>query len=143
MTLQCLKPKTQEYLLSLSRFLGCPGDRDKSKRILVAVFHALRDHLSFDQSLQVLSSLPVNLKSIYIYDWKMTEYPCESDSVSFVKSVVQRAGKFSHYDFSDQEKTLNYIRQVFEFMEINIPASKMEIIKAQYPEDLKQILKCA
>ncbi|MFN6943430.1 MAG: DUF2267 domain-containing protein [Cytophagaceae bacterium] len=141
MTVQSLKPKTQEFLLALSKYLEFYGDRDKSKRILVSVLHALRDTLSFDQSLQVLSSLPVNLKSIYIYNWSISESGTTiSPDTDFLKVVIKRAGKLSHYDFPEEKKALQNIRSVFSFIEENIPESKMAIIRSNYPDSLKKIL---
>lgn len=56
--------KGNEFVRRLAEELGAP--LDKAGRIIGAVFHALRNRLSHEESFQLLAQLPVSLKSVYV-----------------------------------------------------------------------------
>ena len=59
--------KGNEFLSVLANELELP--RDRSARILRSVLHVLRRHLSVEESLQVVSQLPMMLKAVYVDGW--------------------------------------------------------------------------
>ena len=46
---------------------------DKAGRIIRAVFHALRNRLSHEESFQLLAQLPVSLKGVYVDGWRFNK----------------------------------------------------------------------
>jgi uncharacterized protein (DUF2267 family) len=62
--------KGNEFLHMLADDLQVPTD--KALRILRAVLHANRNHLDHGESLQLLSQLPMALKSVYVDQWHLS-----------------------------------------------------------------------
>ncbi|HVX26067.1 MAG TPA: DUF2267 domain-containing protein, partial [Parafilimonas sp.] len=59
--------KGNEFLHLLAEDLQISNE--KAFRILKAVLHVLRDHVSVNESMQIMSQLPVAIKGIYVEQW--------------------------------------------------------------------------
>ncbi|MBL7849842.1 MAG: DUF2267 domain-containing protein, partial [Cyclobacteriaceae bacterium] len=64
--------KGNEFMNILARRLGDENNRDRAGRVLRHVFAVLRNHISPEESLQLLSQLPVAIKGVYVDGWTLS-----------------------------------------------------------------------
>ena len=63
--------KANEFLKEVARELGTPEDTDHAYRIMSSVFHTVREVLSPEESLHLISQLPMFLKAVYVNGWHL------------------------------------------------------------------------
>src|SRR6266508_1562355 len=64
--------KANQIVKEIARELGNEDDTNKAGRVLRCVLHALRDTITPEESMHLVSQLPFMLKALYIDGWKMT-----------------------------------------------------------------------
>ena len=131
--------KGNEFLNILAKKLGDEPNRDRAARILRSVFAMLRNHISVEESIQLLAQLPVAIKGIYVDGWTLShsrERIRTFDGI--VNEVAQKEGSVIWRDFSNREEIINSIRAVVETMAHYV--SKEELMEAfgGFPKGLKE-----
>lgn len=119
---------------AMATALQCPEDPEKAERIFRAILHTLRDCLPSDNAIRVLRLLPDPLKAIYVQNWQ-TLASC-TDALSmpqFIRRVRESAGKIAFYDFPTEAVTERYIREVYGYVEQQLPVKKRYVWKASIP----------
>ena len=105
--------KGNEFLHTLESNLGIE-DRAHASRILRSTFKVLRNHLSIVESFDLLSQLPMAIKSVYVDGWTThTRYRLQSLD-DFLVEVLSAEGSSAWRDFSSPEEILDAVRAVIE-----------------------------
>lgn len=132
--------KGNELLKVLAEDLEIP--RGKAGRILRAVLHALRDHLSIEESLQVISQLPVALKGVYVDQWNM---PQKNPRIHHVKQFLDEVRKYdaglAGYDFGNDESAGRVVKAVFKTLNNYLSDGEFEDIIAVLPTEIKEFIR--
>ncbi len=104
-------------------------------KIIRAVFHALRNRSSHEESFQLMAQLPMALKGVYADGWKFSkDYLHISELNDFMEEIKQEDGGLSGYDFSDPEKAETAITVVFKALNYIISEEEMiDIISVLSP----------
>lgn len=61
--------KGNKFVKDVATALGDKSDTAKAGRMVVAVLHTLRSHLTAEENLKFLSQLPMALKGVYVHRW--------------------------------------------------------------------------
>ncbi len=79
------------YIKGLAQALGHPEDTEQTIRLLRSVLHCLRDRISVAESLDLLSQLPMMLKSLYVEQWTYHEKPpLQYDNLAGLAEAVEK-----------------------------------------------------
>jgi uncharacterized protein (DUF2267 family) len=134
--IQRTKSKTYDLILQVARELNCPMDQPRARVALEAILHSVAERLNVDQGIEVISNLPVHLKTIFSQAWKpFKEINPQKDFLETVKARLAEFFKeYSNADF------LNLIRKVVAILEKAIQPDKLQKIRMHYTHDLKRIL---
>lgn len=108
--------KGNEFVNLLAHRLGDGNDRERAARILRSVFRALRNHLSVDESMELLSHLPMALKAVYVDGWKMNARHTTLDVMNLPEEILREDGYLSKYDFKNDEDVVEAIKVVLEMV---------------------------
>lgn len=131
--------KGNEMLKMLSEDLQIP--RDKAGRILRAVLHGLRSHLNIEESLQVLSQLPMMLKAVYVDQWNPSqEFHRIHTMHEFIDEIRKEDGKTAGYDFGNDEQASKAISAVFRTLTYYLSEGEFEDMNAVLPASLKKFV---
>lgn len=130
--------KGNEFLHHLQVNLGTP-DRAHAGRILRSTFRVLRNHLTFEESLQLLSQLPMAIKSVYVEGWKRGEHERIKTEDDFIVEIIHEEGSLAWRDFSSKDEILAAVRAVVETMKIYVSAEEMEQALGTLPRKIQQI----
>lgn len=118
---------------------------DQTGRVLIAVLHALRDRIMPQESLDLISQLPVFIKAAYVDGWKI------HDKVERLKSREEFAESIRRHarsgikgaqspDFGNDEDVQIKVEAVFHVLGKHVSEGEIKDIKAQLPEPLAGLL---
>lgn len=127
-----------EFLKEVTIELG-EGYKDVSSgRIVRAVFHVLRDVISIEESFQLLSQLPMALKSVYVDGWRPHRTkPRIRQMDDFITALIKEDGPAGRSDFLAKRGGLYAIQAVFRVLKKHISKGEMEDIRSVLPKGLK------
>jgi uncharacterized protein (DUF2267 family) len=132
--------KGNQFMRELSEKLGFEDEPQRAARILKSVLHTLRDHLTIEESLQMLAQLPMFLKAIYVEGWSAKKKKKISHISEFLDEVWENDGKSARNDFGDGEETLADIVMVFLMLRNYVSEGEMNNIAAVLPKELKPLI---
>jgi uncharacterized protein (DUF2267 family) len=105
------------FIKSVAKRLGTPGDLDHAVRVMRSVFGVLRRRIVPDESLQLVSQLPLLVKGIYVDGWNICEPLSEARTLDeFLFEVRDNSKGRSHLDFSNVELAKKKIIAVFNVL---------------------------
>lgn len=133
--------KGNQFVKELAKELGHPEEVDKAGRKLRAVLHTVRSLLTIEESLQMLSQLPMFLKAVYVENWKAHEKRKRIKHVEdFIQEMKRHNFKTEKVDFQSdveaEQAAIVVFRQLREFVSLG----ELEDIKAVLPKELKHLI---
>jgi uncharacterized protein (DUF2267 family) len=132
--------KGNELVNMLAEDLQVP--RDKAGRILRSVLHALRRHISIDESFQLLAQLPMALKGIYVDQWNPSQFYHRIHSLDeFFDEIRHEDGGLAGYDFGNNEKAKTAVRAVFRTLTYYLSEGEIDDFIANLPMELQQFIR--
>jgi uncharacterized protein (DUF2267 family) len=105
------------FVKSVAKRLGTPGDLEHAVRVLKSVFGVLRRTIVPDESLQLISKLPLIVKGIYVDGWNICEPLSEARTLDeFLFEIRRHSQERVHLDFSNVELAKKKIIAVFNVL---------------------------
>ena len=102
----------QKFIKELALQLGQPQDLDHAYRVLRSVLHTLRHRIAVEESMHIVSQLPLILKGVYIDGWKITDAISNSKTIEEFLAEVRSLDRVGP-DFADDISTRQKIKTVF------------------------------
>ncbi len=135
--------KGDEFLSILAGKLGDPSDKARASRILKSTFKVLRDHLTVEESVQLLAQLPVALKGVYMDGWRVNHTHVEKMKSlgDFSMSILQADGDAAATDFLSIEDVFFAVRVVVETMGLYVSAEELDEAFGTLPKDIKETMR--
>ncbi|MGC1241464.1 MAG: DUF2267 domain-containing protein [Chryseosolibacter sp.] len=130
--------KGNEFLHQLQVNLGT-SDRGHASRILRTTFRVLRNHLTFEESLQLLSQLPMAIKSVYVEGWKRGEHKRIKTVDDFIVELIYEEGSSAWRDFSSKDEILEAVKAVVETMKLYVSAEEIDQAMGTLPRKIQSI----
>ena len=128
----------EAFVKDLAGRLGAPGDRDRAARILRNVLHLLRDQISPQESIQMISQLPMFLKAVYVDGWRIAGKPNKIRRYdTFIDEVRYPPGPKVYSDFESNEEAEESIRIVFSMISEKVSEGEMLDIISTLPTALR------
>ena len=131
--------KGNEFLNILARKLGDETNRDRASRILRSVFATLRNHISLEESVQLLAQLPMAIKSVYVDGWSLHH---SKDRVrtfdGLVNEIALEEGAIIWRDFSNRDEIIAAMRAVIETMAHYVSKDELYEAFGTLPDGLKK-----
>ena len=124
---------TQSFYRNVMETMGDTARRETAKRATAAVFHALRDRLTPDESDQVVAQLPRELKAVWEAGEKAERRPVKMSREEFYDRVKQETGVTS------QREARWLTLAVFAALGKQLSPGEAEDVNAQLPKDLKEL----
>jgi uncharacterized protein (DUF2267 family) len=136
-----LAAEGESFIYELATHLNCRSNPQKARRILRASLHGVRNHLSVNESLQLIAQFPMFLKAIYVDGWKISTTKNKIRHMDdFIEEVKLIAGRTGEHDFPNNEEAENSINIVFLVLRRYISLGELKDIKSNLPKELKTLL---
>lgn len=127
--------KGNEFINRLQSNLGV-NDRDHAARILRSTFRVIRNHLSVEESFQLIAQLPMVLKAVYVEGWKLTDHKRITNLDEFFIEIIQEEGHSSWRDFSSKNEVLDSVRAVLQTLREYVSKQEMDQALATLPRKI-------
>ena len=132
--------EANSFLKNYTKEMSLDNDTDKAGRILSSILHALRDVISTEESLNLISQFPMFLKAVYVNGWTLQKKQKIKTMPEFIDLVRKYDGVTSVHDFQSDELAENYIDTTFILLRKYISLGEMQDIRTSLPKDLKSMV---
>lgn len=130
--------KGNEFLNRLAENLG-DEDRAHASRILRSTFRVLRNHLTVEESFQLLSQLPMALKSVYVEGWSLNDHRKIKTLDDLIVELIQEEGNFAWRDFSNKDEIIDALRAVIDTLRLYVSTSEISQALGTLPRKIQVI----
>ena len=138
--------KYEHYAQEAHRFvkevaveLGDVTNIDQADRIMVSVLHALRDILTPEESLHLISQLPMMLKAVYVNGWRLHTKNRIRSTDEFIECLMLKNPRTAPQDFGNDEKALERTKAVFKVLRNHVAIGEVKDIVSQLPAELTEL----
>ena len=132
--------KGNEFLNRLAKKLGDENDRHRAARILRSVLRTMRNHLTIEESEQLLAQLPMALKGVYVEGWRIHQPQMRAKTIEdFAGEVFVEEGRAGWRDFSSTEDVIQSIKAVIETLATYVSPEELEQAFNTLPKNLREL----
>jgi uncharacterized protein (DUF2267 family) len=137
----------EKYAVKGNEFVSLVADelvvpKDKAGRIIRAVFHALRNRISHEESFQLLAQMPMALKGVYVDGWHFDNYFVRINHVTeFLDEIRKEDGNLAAYDFGNNNKAMDAVTAVFKALGYFVSEGEMNDVMEMLPDELSKFIK--
>lgn len=131
--------KGNEFLNRLAENLG-NEDRAHAARILRSTFRVLRNHLTVEESFQLLAQLPMALKSVYVEGWRLNDHQKIKTIDDLVVEMVQEEGNSAWRDFADKDEIIDALRAVVDTLRLYVSSGEINQALGTLPRKVQSML---
>lgn len=110
------------------------ADKSRAYRLLRAVLHEVRDHLSADEAAQLGAQLPTLIRGIYYEGWKPSKTPVKERSREGFIARVQKS--FQPDPMGDAEAA---IRSVFWLLDRHVSEGEMNDVRSTFKLEIREL----
>ena len=126
------------FLKRVAEQLGTPEDHDHAFRVLQAVFYTIRDRITPQESLHLISELPMAIKGLYVHNWKIHDKPKKYETKAEFLNEVCNSIITDEVDFGlDAE---DEVQDVFRVLKNYISEGEMNHVKGQLTPEIAELL---
>lgn len=116
--------------------LGEPKNAVYGERVMTAVLHTVRDILSPEESLHLISQLPMLIKAIYVNGWHFHPKNRIRSMEEFVECLMLQSPRTAARDFGNDSSALEKTRAVFRVLKRHVSPGEIRDVMKQFPEEL-------
>lgn len=130
--------KGNEFMHHLEENLNS-NDRAHAGRILRSTFRVLRNHLTLEESLQLLAQLPMALKAVYVDGWSAAAHKKIKTAEELLVEVVQEDGNSAWRDFGSEDEIISAVRAVIDSLRMFVGNSEIDQALGTLPANVRSI----
>jgi uncharacterized protein (DUF2267 family) len=133
--------EASRFIRKLAMRIGTPGDTDHAIRVLKSVFITLRRKLIPDDSLNIVSQLPLVVKGIYVDGWNINEPLLEAQTYDeFLYELRHNTVRRADIDFGNDDLAKKKITAVFTSLREYIPVGELNHIREELPKEVAEMV---
>lgn len=125
------------FLKKVATELGSP-DMDHTFRVVQAVFYVLRDRITAEESMHLISELPMVLKAVYVNNWEIPDIPRKYETKEEFLGEVHRAIITGDVDFGTSAE--EEVQAVFRVLKDCISEGEINHVKGQLPREIAELI---
>jgi uncharacterized protein (DUF2267 family) len=129
----------RKFVKEVAIELQKPEDLQGAIRKMTAIFHTIRDMITVQESLHLISQLPLYVKGLYVSDWHLGEKKKIKDKNEFVNQLVSQNARTGVGDFGTDEIAMVNVKAVVRVLQNHISQGQIDDLVAQFPKELKDI----
>ena len=124
---------THEWINELAERLEWSSARD-TLSLLRTTLHAVRDHLSIDETAQFSAQFPLLIRGFYYEGWTPKDTPIKQRHADpFISEIETQVGDVLDY------RGVEDIQTVFKLINARISRGEVEDVRACLPEEIRQL----
>lgn len=129
----------RKFVNEVSQELANDGNHQASLRIMTSVLHSIRELLTAEGSLHLISQLPLIIKGIYVSGWHLGTKEKVKDKDQLIELLLLQNTRTGPNDFGTDEKALNNVMAIIRVLQKYVSPGEIADIQAQFPPELKYL----
>lgn len=126
----------RQFVNEVALELGDRQNVDHAERVMTAVLHTVRDILSPEESLHMISQLPMLVKAIYVNGWHFHARNRIRTMDEFTECLLLQNPRTAPSDFGNDELARAKTRAVFRVLKRHISEGEIRDVINQFPGEL-------
>lgn len=126
------------FLQDVATALGAPDDHDRAFRVIQAVFHTLRGRITMEESLHLISELPMILKAVYVNNWSFRDRPEKYETKSEFFDRIKAVNITDEVDFGGDPEA--EVKAVFAVLSNRISEGEIGHVRGQLPAEIAKLI---
>ncbi|WP_423147817.1 DUF2267 domain-containing protein [Rubrolithibacter danxiaensis] len=118
--------------------LGASDDMEHAFRVTQAVFHGLRDRITIEESMHLISELPMALKAMYVNEWNISKKRNDSSTLHEFLKEISNETRTAEIDFGSNPK--EEAPAVFRVIRNCVSQGEMEHVKGQLTPEIAELM---
>jgi uncharacterized protein (DUF2267 family) len=131
--------KGNEFLKEIASELGMPEDTDQAYRVMSAVFHAVRETITAEESLHLISQLPMFIKAVYVNSWHLKPNNKIRSKTEFFECLRKQNPRTALEDFGNDEVARSKTQAVLKVIKNHVTTGEVQDILDQLPMELAEL----
>lgn len=129
----------RKFVKEISQEIGNPDDTDRAERVMTAVFHTLRDLLSPEESLHLISQLPMLIKAVYVNGWHLNTKNRIRSMDEFIECLMLQSPRTAAMDFGNDERAKEQTKAVLRVLKRHVSVGEIQHMIDQFPLELTEL----
>lgn len=135
--LEAYSQKANQFVNEVAQELGIPQDREHAERVILAVFHTLRDIITPEESMHLMAQLPFYLKAAYAENWRISRAPKRMRAMEeFLADLRAHSGRTAARDLGNDETARQKAAAVLKVLQTYVGEGELAHVKGQFPPAL-------
>lgn len=127
--------ESNAFVHEVAEALGNPADDHRAMRLTRSVLHTLRDVISPEESLQLVSQLPLCIKGVYVDGWKLHRQDKIRTRPAFMEALRRNADR-PEADLASDEEAEEAVKAVFQVLQNRVSTGELIHVIGQFPKEL-------
>jgi uncharacterized protein (DUF2267 family) len=127
------------FVREVAAEMGNPSDTDQAYRITVAVLHTIRKILTPEESLHLVSQLPMYLKAEYVNGWKLPVKDRIRSMEEFLQCVRSNNDRTAAKDFGNDAMAKERVKAVLSVLQRHVTVGELMDVLDQFPTELLEL----
>lgn len=133
--------EANKFIKSLAISLGDADNPDLAVRVTKAIFKALRQRITPEQSLHIVSQLPLILKGLYVDGWELSQRTDNTKTwEQFLEDLRNTAWPSSSRDFADDDHAREIVSKFFGVLTSYVSEGELADLKSQLPPVIAEVI---
>src|SRR5215216_2147075 len=121
--------------------MGDPHNIGLAIRVTKAVFRTLRRRITPEQSMHLISQLPLILKGLYVDGWELSEKLSDSQTwEDFLFELRNAVPPSSGADFADDENARKIVAAFFSTLKQYVSDGELDHLRSQLPPMIAEVI---
>lgn len=109
-------------------------NKQRGYRLMRAVLHAIRDHLSVDEASDLGAQLPTLIRGIYYEGWNASKNPVKMRSAKAFEAEIQKS-----FDTDPLGDAPQAIGAVIDLLDAHISAGEMKDVREAFTKEIRAL----
>jgi len=128
-----------QFINALAEDLG--RSRQDTALLLRSTLHALRDRISPEESIHLVSQLPFFLKAVYVDSWSLSDEVTRTKSFDeFIVLVMTTGEQTSGTELGNEGEVKKGVRTVFNHLNKYVSEGEWKHVSANLPEEMQEVV---
>jgi uncharacterized protein (DUF2267 family) len=128
-----------KLLNEIAAELGDPANNNQAYRVMKSVFHTIRQILSPEESLHLISQLPLVIKGVYVDGWHIPTKERIRSMEEFLACLRQQNAPSAARDFGDDETAKHQTKCVLRVISRHVATGEIQHVIDQFPMELAEL----
>lgn len=132
--------KGLQFLKEVADEMKMPEDLEYTDRFVASTLEVLREMITPEESLHLISQLPMYVKSLYVNGWKISKSRKRiSTREEFFNELRDKYPRTTGRDLGDYRTARENVKAVFKVIRKYSSGGGIDHLKAQLPETLAEL----